>query len=294
MSWPVMSRAGGNAHMPSGIPPSSEVSAVVLRAFERAPGPLTLAALKKALTKPFQAQGILSEALSGLMAEGRIHRWPGTVKSEKYWVHEPGVFTRGKIVEALRPGPRSASEISRELKALGLTTKALDVPLKELVGSGQVYLRLPPKGSTLRFALQPPPPHELLKKTLKAFQAESLALAKRGFRQDQLDDAARRLLGGTNAQEPSDDGLDETPRRLLRIMRLAASGGVIPLRELRRLTFIAKPEFDAAILALRDAGRVHLHHHDHPVGIAEDERYDLVTDNRGHYYVAAGLLGCLL
>jgi hypothetical protein len=61
--------------MPSGIP-SYEVSAVVLAAFERAPGPLTLAALKKALIKPLQAQGILREAVSGLMAERRIHRWP--------------------------------------------------------------------------------------------------------------------------------------------------------------------------------------------------------------------------
>ncbi len=275
--------------MPSGIP-SSEVSAVVLAAFERAPGPLTLAALKKALTKPFQAPGILREALSGLMAEGRIHRWPGAAKSEKYWVHEPGVFTRGKIIEALRPGPRSATEITKKLKGLGLTPKALDVPMKELVGSGHVYLHPPAKGSTLRFALQPPPPHELLKKTLKAFRAESFALARRGFREDQLDDAARRLLGGTPAQDPSDDGLGEMPRRLLGIMRLASSGGVIPLRELRRLTFIAKPEFDAAILALRDAGRIHLHHHDHPPGIAEDERYDLVTDAQGNFYVAAGLL----
>jgi hypothetical protein len=284
-----MSRRGDNAHMPSGTP-SSEVSAVVLAAFERAPGPLSLAALKKALTKPFQAQGSLREAVSGLMAEGRIHRWPGTATSEKYWVHEPGVFTHGKIIEALRLGPRSATEISKELKGLGLTAQALDAPLKELLGNGQVYLHLPPTGSTLRWALQPPTPHELFKKTLKAFRAECFALAKRGFRQDQLDDAARRLLGGTNAQEPSDDGLDEMPRRLLSIMRLATSGGVIPLRELRRLTFIAKPEFDLAILALRDAGRIHLHHHDHPASIAEDERYDLVTDNRGHFYVAAGLL----
>ncbi|MGH8566968.1 MAG: hypothetical protein ACREXU_02880 [Gammaproteobacteria bacterium] len=137
----------GNAHMPSGIP-SSEVSVVGLAAFERAPGPLTLAALKKAPTKPFQAPGILREALSGLMAEGRIHRWPGTARSEKYWVHEPGVFTRGKIIEALRPGPRSATEITKQLKGLGLTPKALDVPLKELVGSGQVYLHPPAKGST--------------------------------------------------------------------------------------------------------------------------------------------------
>jgi hypothetical protein len=51
-----------------------------------------------------------------------------------------------------------------------------------------VYLHPPAKGSTLRWALQPPPPHELLKKTLKAFRAESLALARRGFREDHLDD----------------------------------------------------------------------------------------------------------
>ncbi|MGH8572109.1 MAG: hypothetical protein ACREX8_05980, partial [Gammaproteobacteria bacterium] len=94
------------------------MSAVVLAAFERAPGPLTLAALRKALTKPFQAQGSLCEAVSGLRAEGRIHRWPGTAKSEKYWVHEPGLFTRGKIIEALRPGPQSATEIAKKLKAL--------------------------------------------------------------------------------------------------------------------------------------------------------------------------------
>ncbi|MGH8478299.1 MAG: hypothetical protein ACREXK_01665 [Gammaproteobacteria bacterium] len=273
--------------MPSGIP-SSELSTVVLTAFERAPGPLALAALKKALTKPFQAQASLREAVSVLRAEGRIHRWPGTAKSEKYWVHEPGLFTRGKIIEALRPGPQSATDIAKKLKALGLTTQVVEAALKEL--AGQVYLHPPAKGSTLRWALQPPPPHELLKKTLKAFRAESFALARRGFRKDQLDDAARRLLGGTNGQDPSDDGLGGMPRRLLRIMRLASSGGVIPLRELRRLTFIAKPEFDAAILALRDAGRIHLHHHDHPASIAEDERYDLVTDDRWHYYVAAGLL----
>jgi len=279
--------------MPSGIP-SSEVSAVVLAAFERAPGPLTLAALKKALTKPFQAEGSLCESVSGLTAEGRMHRWPGTAKSEKYWVHEPGVFTRGKIIEALRPGPRSATEIGRKLKELGLSTKVVEAALKELAGSGQVYLHPPAKGSTLRWALQPPPPQELLKKTLKAFRAESFALARRGFREDQLDDAARRLLGGTNVQEPSDDGLGEMPRRLLGIMRLASSGSVIPLRELRRLTFIAKPEFDAAILALRDAGRINLHHHDHPASIAEDQRYDLVTDGQGHFYVAAGLIECLL
>jgi len=56
--------------------PSSELFTVVLAAFERAPGPLTIAALKKALTKPFQKQGALQEAVSALVAERRIHLWP--------------------------------------------------------------------------------------------------------------------------------------------------------------------------------------------------------------------------
>ena len=281
--------------MPLDIP-SSDLSAVVLAAFERAPGPLTLAALKRTLTKPFRMQNSLRDAVLWLVAEGRVHRWSGAAgKSEKYWIHEPGVLMRAKIIEALHPEPQSAAEIAKKLKAWGLSAKALQAPLKELVGERQAYLHPPLKGSTLRWALQPPAPQQLLKKTLKAFRDESSTLARRGFPLEQLDQAARLLFGGADAPTRTvdclgDDGLGDMPRRLLGIMRLASIGGAIPLRELRRLTFIAKPEFDAAILALRDAGCVHLHYHDHVAAIDEDERYDLVTDGRGHYYVAAGLL----
>ena len=275
--------------MPLNIP-SSELSAVVSAAFERASGPLTIAALKKALTKPFRVQNSLRDTVLRLVAEGRVHRWPGTAKSDKYWIHEPGAFTRGKIIEVLHPEPQSAAEIAKKLKTWGLTAKALQATLKELVAGRQAYPHPPLKGSSLRWALQPPAPQQLLKKTLKAFRDESSTLAKRGFPREQLDQAARRLLGGTDGAIPADDSLGEIPRRLLGIMRLASTGGAIPLRELRRLTFIAKAEFDAAILTLRDTGWVHLHYHDHAAAIDEDERYDLVTDGRGHYYVAAGLL----
>jgi hypothetical protein len=275
--------------MPLDIP-SSELSAVVLAAFEHAPGPLTMAALKKALTKPFQKQGALQEAVSALVADGRLHLWSGTAKSKKYWVHEPGAFMRAKIIEALRPEPQPASEIAKKLKTLGLTARKLEAFMKELVGEKQAYLHPPLTGSTLRWASLPPTPQQLLKKTLKTFRDESSALAKRGFPREQLDQAARGLFAEVDALTPTDDGLGELPRRLLDIMRLASTGGAIPLRELRRLTFIAKPEFDAAILALRDGGHIHLHYHDHPAGITEDERYDLVTDGQSNFYVAAGLL----
>ena len=275
--------------MPLDIP-SSELSAIVLAAFERAPGPLTMAALRKALTKPFQKQGVLQEAVSALVAEGRLHLWAGTAKSQKYWVHEPSAFMRGKILDALRDEPQSASEIAKKLRTWGLTGKALQALLKELVGERQAYLHPPLTGSVLRWALRPPAPQKLLKKTLKTFKDESSTLAKRGFPREQVDQAAHRLFGETDAPTPTDDGLGEIPRRLLDIMRLASTGGAIPLRELRRLTFISKPEFDAAILALRDAGHIHLHDHDHPAGITEDERYDLVTDGQKNFYVAAGLL----
>ena len=281
--------------MPLNIP-SYDLSAVVLAAFERAPGPLTLAALKRTLTKPFRMQNSLRDAVLWLVAEGRVHRWSGAAgKSEKYWIHEPGVLMRAKIIEALHPEPQSAAEIAKKLKAWGLSAKALQAPLRELVAGRQAYLHPPLKGSTLRWALQPPVPQQLLKKTLKAFRDESSILARRGFPLEHLDQAARRLFGGADAPTRTvdslgDDDLGDMPRRLLGIMRLASIGGAIPLRELRRLTFIAKPEFDAAILALRDAGCVHLHYHDHVAAIDEDERYDLVTDGRGHYYVAAGLL----
>ncbi len=63
--------------MPLDIP-SSELSAVVLAAFECAPGPLTMAALKRALTKPFRIQNGLWDAVLWLIAERRVHPWPGT------------------------------------------------------------------------------------------------------------------------------------------------------------------------------------------------------------------------
>ncbi|MDQ3775835.1 MAG: hypothetical protein M3461_16540 [Pseudomonadota bacterium] len=154
--------------MPLDIP-SSDLSAVVLAAFEHPPGPLTLAALKRTLTKPFRMQNSLRDAVLWLVAEGRVHRWPGAGKAEKYWIHEPGVLMRAKIIEALYPEPQAAAEIAKKLKAWGLSAKALQAPLKELVGGRQAYLHPPLKGSTLRWALQPPAPQQLLKKTLKAF-----------------------------------------------------------------------------------------------------------------------------
>ena len=115
---------GGDAHMPSGIP-SSEVSAVVMAAFERAPGPLTLAGLEKALTKPFQAQDTLREAVSGLMAEGRIHRWPGRAKSEKYWVR------RARRIHAREdhrgPASRAAVSVAEGLGAVRRPGEALRI-----------------------------------------------------------------------------------------------------------------------------------------------------------------------
>jgi len=269
---------------------TTELREVVLEACARAPGPMTVATLKKALTKPFREEAPLREALAALLAEGQLHIWPGTgtAKSPKYWIHEPAAYVRERLLKLLRDDPQTAAELAKQLKGLGCSSSTLARPLAELAEAGRAYRHLPPKGAALSWALKPPAPEKLLPKTLKTFLEERAALSKRGFPAAQLEGAARALFAAQAADAAAIDPTD-LPGRLLAILRLANRNDALPLKELRNLTSIAKAEFDAAILALAEARRIHLNAHDRPAGLSEEERYGFVADGQGHYFVAASL-----
>ena len=67
-------------------------------------------------------------------------------------------------------------------------------------------------------------------------------------------------------------------------------GALLSIREARERASIGKETFDQAILALRDANLVTLHHHDHPHALSRVERGQLAHDvARDVYYVGVAL-----
>jgi hypothetical protein len=53
----------------------------------------------------------------------------------------------------------------------------------------------------------------------------------------------------------------------------------------------AKAEFDQAVLSLYKDRRVYLDRHDHPLRLSDAERWNLVFDGVGNYYVGITLRG---
>lgn len=59
---------------------------------------------------------------------------------------------------------------------------------------------------------------------------------------------------------------------------IAIDQPLLSLPELRILFNRRKSEFDPAVLSLVADGRCRVHGHDHPFGMSEDQRYELVQD----------------
>jgi len=92
---------------------------------------------------------------------------------------------------------------------------------------------------------------------------------------------------------PHDSGLAQAIfDRITHVDPGAAQGALVSLRDLRRSMEFQNPskeQFDRAVLALADQGRVFLHEHDYPDSLAPDERRALVIDEKGRYYIGVML-----
>jgi hypothetical protein len=76
---------------------------------------------------------------------------------------------------------------------------------------------------------------------------------------------------------------------MVQIKPAAAGGALVSLRELRRSVAVQGKNFDRAVLHLAEEGRVALHHHDYPGSLTEEERNEMVSDDRGTYYIGVSL-----
>lgn len=59
---------------------------------------------------------------------------------------------------------------------------------------------------------------------------------------------------------------------------------LVSIRDTRRTMSMPKDEFDSAVMQLSRDGKICLHFHDHPQGVSEQERQDMVA-NKGEFYV---------
>jgi hypothetical protein len=80
----------------------------------------------------------------------------------------------------------------------------------------------------------------------------------------------------------------ELVRGMLKIKPSARGGAPVSISRLRaEFPNMSKADFDAAMVKLRDEGRIALHRHDYPQSLSEADRGDLVQDDKGNHYIAA-------
>ena len=251
----------------------------------------TASKIKTYLKLPLE---MVETALNELVDRGRLYLWqPG--KTAFFCLFDPRKTALDTILNALTHGPLSEKEL------IAWVRKRLPgYQVKHLKGhvscSKQVY-EYPKYGKIkTRYGLEPPEPGPYLSKVLhEAIDVQKL-LASFHVPLKAIYEALGRELGlehetGAVCRERlqgESPSRDAEPLILEGITRLQPPGqrrALISIRELRRSVSLAKSIFDKAVLSLALQGKVALHHHDFPAGLAPDERDELVRDEQGTYYV---------
>ncbi len=97
----------------SSIPSDSDVASVVATALERAPKPLPIPQILKALTGPYKiSKDRLRAVLQTLQTDGKAFVW-GTAKTPAYWNRDAVALCRAAILDAVKIGPASESELKK-------------------------------------------------------------------------------------------------------------------------------------------------------------------------------------
>ncbi len=255
----------------------------VLRILQESQGPLTLSAIRKALPRPLQRPpSELRQILDSLVASGRAHAW-GTPKSPRFWTRSRVAVVRERVLQALHDGALTMSALA---KKAGCKPSEAKPEVEALVSDGRIHLHPPPSGRTPLYGVGAPAPSLYLGKVKKEIDALCGRLEPHGVSREAVLHAVRALAGeeATAPGAPTD-----LPSRIVEILRLSCDRGVLAISLLRALLNRRKAEFDAAVLDLHAKGRVLLHRHDGPQTLPSEERYELVDDGRGTFYVGIGL-----
>ncbi len=229
-------------------------------------------------------------------------------------------FTRNAILSALDEKPFLTWADAKKMPAVKAAAKFLSAPrmtdvLKGLMAQGVVY-EWPKQGKikSVRYSLHPADAREYLDPALDKFRKELMTLAGKlrhaGVRFEDLMHASRAALSAADStragvESPPVEELapmlpapPPTPPEDLAVLMLdlmeelepaARNGAAVPIAGLRHaMEFqnLDKSAFDNEILRMAEREILDLHRYDYPMGLSQAERDDLVSDDRGGYYIA--------
>lgn len=260
----------------------------VLDLLERSGQALSIRELARSLKVQKKRRPELDRAVSSLLADGRIHPWPGNLLALTVFLDSMTEEVLS-LLRAKSPLPR----LTLRAKLPRPARPVLDAILAPLVASGKVFEHPKAKGRPLAVGLAPPDPLDYLEPALHRVVAPFLELfGKEGVAEAFVRFGAILTAGkepGPSRQKPAPDQLI----RFLGEVNPQVSGGALVFirdwREAARPLCPDKKAFDEAVLALAEDGTIQLQSHDRPSDLTDEEREGLIPNGRGSYFIAAGL-----
>jgi hypothetical protein len=297
--------------------PTTDRAEAVLKVFQTAAHPLTLALAQKSYQGPSLSKKEFSRIVEDhLLMEGHLHKCSPSGRSARYWAQDEEHKVREKVRELLSAGALAESKVATAVNK-ALPKVSSPAAIKEfLQGMRQKGLlhEWPGKGKAKALALRPFDAVALVAFKTKTLEDLSGVLAKvepLGVSVDQFLQVIRQRLRPLQP-EPAPQAVATAPRvpglngpgmsgglgaelddLILKGMRdldpAVQSGASVLLRDLRRHMppeYRQHETFDAAVIRLAEQGRVVLHRHDQPSLLTAEERDELVRDESGTYFTS--------
>jgi len=277
--------------------PSLQIEAMVLEAIGVAPG-VKIAGFKKRL--PASHQDLFTETLiSSLARQGELFVLLKG-KSKLAFPTDPFIEIDSKLPDEATQRPIGKDE----LKALVAEAApgyevVFDEWLKRALAERRLFEHASPKGRKKRIGREPDLSSSL-KAVLKELAAALKALDQQGVPRERvaatlvealglpMGAALKSARGSSSIVAPNHEVTIDGRSQFLAALESLANDNprdaLHSVRALRSRVELRKQEFDAIALELARDGVVTLHHHDHAAALAENDRLQLIQDNRGTYF----------
>jgi hypothetical protein len=269
---------------------SVDLSDEVALRLKAAKAPVGYAALRKALVRKSKgvSEDVLKEAISAAVNEGRAFHW-GNYRGSKqcYWHTKRDQLLNEKIVESCS----GTAQIQSKVKVTGFTPTSISTAVNELLKAGTLQ-RYPGIGLEKARIGASPKAYAAALREFVLKKLDKANVAQEVFFSPSVGAQAAAELGPRDASTRQ-AGLEMSARILEALPRLERPGLPVASVVLRRslgINEINKPEFDRAILDLKNERKVYLSAHHDPHGLALPDRMDLIDGGDGRYYVAVTLL----
>ncbi|MBA4394293.1 MAG: hypothetical protein C0407_12150 [Desulfobacca sp.] len=282
-------------------PDESVLKELILKILSQQDQPQTAKDFRKQLAASFKIpEDRLLELLTNLVVLRNVFEWPAKGKGAKrFWKEPPSPeFISQKIVQSLSDKPLTSLELKKVLskQLFGLPQKAVDPVIHSLLLRGTIIQHPKIVGLKAKLGQRPPDPKPYLHKVLKELDQVAKMLAPSQVSREEIHQALLGLIGASGHRvvslgEPKTvDFEEQILSKMIEVEPQAPYGALVSLRNVRRALDLEKGLFDLTIIGLAKKGRIVLHQHSFPRGLAEEERNALVDDQKGHWYVGAVIM----